>query len=60
MIGLFQGKSHLPLPPLLVLTIPAENGPCTVAASGKTTVLNPFSWNTVSNSTSLSLLSFVG
>ncbi|KAJ6486507.1 Alpha/Beta hydrolase protein [Mycena vitilis] len=26
-----------------------ENGPCTVAASGKTTVLNPFSWNTVSN-----------
>jgi carboxypeptidase C (cathepsin A) len=41
--------------PFLALTVPAENGPCTVAASGKTTVLNPFSWNTVSNSTSLSL-----
>ncbi|KAJ6581905.1 Alpha/Beta hydrolase protein [Mycena capillaripes] len=26
-----------------------ENGPCTVASSGQTTVLNPFSWNNVSN-----------
>ncbi|KNZ71683.1 Carboxypeptidase S1 [Termitomyces sp. J132] len=26
-----------------------ENGPCTVNADGKTTTLNPFSWNNVSN-----------
>jgi len=27
-----------------------ENGPCHVNADGKTTTLNPFSWNNVSNS----------
>ncbi|KAJ7206486.1 alpha/beta-hydrolase, partial [Mycena pura] len=26
-----------------------ENGPCTVNSDGKTTALNPFSWNSVSN-----------
>lgn len=32
--------------------IATENGPCQVNADGKTTVLNPNSWNTVSNSPS--------
>ena len=51
MIGLFQGalfypcmswempnQSHLP-----------EHGPCQVDSDGQTTVLNPFSWNNISN-----------
>jgi hypothetical protein len=29
-----------------------ENGPCFVNADGKTTKLNPYSWNSISNSMS--------
>ncbi|KAF7334281.1 Alpha/beta-hydrolase [Mycena sanguinolenta] len=38
MLGLFQGMSINP-----------KNGPCTVNPDGKTTTLNPYSWNTISN-----------
>ena len=27
-----------------------ENGPCTVNSDGRTTTLNPYSWNNISNS----------
>lgn len=32
--------------------LPVENGPCLVDANGAETYLNPYSWNSVSNSTS--------
>ena len=35
------------------LTIEEEHGPCQVEADGQTTVLNPFSWNNISNSKGL-------
>ena len=38
------------------LTISQENGPCKVNPDNQTTVINPHSWNNISNSRSISAI----
>ncbi len=59
MIGLFQGASQahsLANSPEVAHCRDIEHGPCQVNPDGETTVLNPYSWNNLSNSASSVLL----